>query len=496
VVIPLHSHSGPPTAYPSLHIAMQQPHSRRRADQHRQSEAADPARDTPAARLLRVCELDVARCHHLSDYVQLMQQGRWVTEAAAARPGVSLSVQVPPVSVLVERWAEMRQNVRVFVAETDDGRVVGAVSAVREVELMGCRWHIENVVTRRGHRRQGVARRLMQHALTAVNEAEDTQQLSQDGSKSQQLRLPDVGGGSEYGRDAHSQVSYIMLSASKHGPRRLYASCGFIPFGVQLQHALPTSQGGPPSSPGAGGHDSPISAPSLPAQLELRLVRIEDSASLFSLLQRKVELTGWSHPFLPPRCQPSSPSSRRDGTAYPRTATSYEQFHAALLSFLADEQVRRQQKQVWVVTDRQQPGGDGGRVWATGSLFVEHKLTEGGGRPTAHISQLYAEDASATATTRASLPAAATTSTAALLSELMSGLLREASRLHCHRALLRCSFSRRGLFSTMGWRPSSQQMYKPISCEASTAQQRREMAERSWMHWWTAEVLTRLLPVP
>ena len=424
---------------------------------------------------LRFCTLDVTACrHHLSDYVGLLAQGRWITPSSPGSRGP------PTTDVLLRRWERMRTSATVFVAETGEGRLVGAVTAVREVELMGCRYHIENVVTDRAHRRGGVASRLMQHTLNSVA-----------GHNSPAAEAVDAKGTVQTGAVAAAPdavVSYVFLSASKYGPRRLYRRCGFQPFGIQLQRRCPEGQAdsSPTSSPAPSLSSSTFfSSPPPPSQpttstppssaaplVQIRRLREEDGPSLFALLQHGVEVTGWGRPFVrPPGVEP------------PRgEAALLEEFGRSQLSFLDHPQVRSGQKQLWVAVDGQR----GNAVLAACGLFFEDKLTEGGGRPTAHVSGLYHQR---------QLADTSSASSRLLLGELMSSVVGEAAARRSYRLLLRCSHGQRRVFLRMGWTRSSQQMYRPVNCGEGGVEERRELARRPWTLWLASEVITRVLPI-
>ena len=399
----------------------------------------------------------------LAQYAALMAQARWVTDEAGGtgrlRSGVTA---LPSPAILLSRWQAMESSdAAVFIAisqpllpaasqgsETEE-TVLGALTLVREAEIAGWRFHVENVVTDPRHRRQGIALKLVHHALAAVSEAREP--LNE--------RVPLPLGAIADGVSEHDGAAlYAILSANKFGPRRLYSTCGFQACGVQVQHRFD----------GLWPRLASTSPPPTTAPL-IRPLQEEDGPSLFSLLTGEgEEMTGWSRPLVP-RTEPSLDS----------VAT----FSSRLSRFLRCRQVRCGQKRVWVAVA---PGGEAVPpvVLGTIALYFETKLTEGHGHPTAHISACYIRRQPNTARDHSQ--------TAQLLTRLQVTALNAAGEQQSWRALLRCSYALRNRFLPVGWQLCSQHMFVPLGCGQPTEAEREDMRARSLGLWVSSAVVTRL----
>jgi GNAT superfamily N-acetyltransferase len=384
----------------------------------------------------------------VAQYAALMAQGRWVTSAGGGAGAVSLGAASaqPSSDVLLSRWQTMRSSgATVYIAQSaspgqEAASVLGAVTVVRERELLGCRFHVENVITERGHRRQGVGLALLQHAIGSV--------------AGKQQGEPELSAAEAADVQADDVALYVILSASKFGPRCLYARCGFQPCGVQLQHLLSSMDGA-----ASERQSSALSS----SGLLIRSLSEQDLPSLFSLLTvRGEEMTGWSRPI----------SQSIDSAGFSRRS----------LLFLRCPQVLSGQKRVWVAIESDAASSSQAAPVVVGavSLFFENKLTEGHGRPTAHISSLYS--------LRHNEP-----HSSLLLSQLLAVALAAASVQQSRRALLRCSYALSGRFCSRGWELCSQQMFLPLACGQPDDAERQQLRDRSWGLWLKSDVVTRWL---
>jgi GNAT superfamily N-acetyltransferase len=215
-----------------------------------------------------------------------------------------------------DQWELMKHNTSIGVVHDgkDDKAIAAAAIFLEPRAGSGILGHLENVVTHKAYRRMGLAKRVVDDMV----------------------------------REARKAGCYAIMLSCLPKNAELYARCGFLPAGTQVEYNFTSTLADPKK-------EMVVDVGGIPHKASLRPLESKDlnDERYAALLQK-----GWL--------------AFNSGSKTPSTLA------AALESG---------QKQIYVIEDQVTR-----QIIGTGSVFFEHKLQEGSGHPTADVSDIVVDE--------------------------------------------------------------------------------------------------------
>jgi glucosamine-phosphate N-acetyltransferase len=205
--------------------------------------------------------------------------------------------------------------------------------------------------------------------------------------------------------EARAKGCYAIMLSCLPENASLYARCGFRPAGTQVEYNFP-------DTPLEAHKISPIELNGRPHDLRMRPIEPNDMNAQYASLLRQ----GWL-------------ALARDS-----------EVSSALTSAL-----KTKQKETYVLEDEVTH-----EIIATGSVFFEHKLQEGSGRPTAHVSDVIVDERYRGR---------------GLGSAMLDHLKVVAQQHGAFRIMIQCSLALRPFFHANACKDTERQMMLPIDPE-------------------------------